>query len=173
MWSFLDHYCDKQAVAAESNMRDTSNQELPYFISGPKSDHRLSTEETVAIGVQLWEQGSHQLQALAKLYHFSYFHFLQPDQYVTDSKPFSEEELANAYQPKNPRYAYITDAYPLLEAGVVRLHASGEDVVSLTSLFKKEPRTVYRDECCHFNDLGNQLMVDAIGKHIADSYKKH
>ena len=173
LWSFLDHYCDKQTVAAESALRDTSGQELPYFISGPKPDHRLSTEETVVIGEQLWEQGSHQLQALAKLYHFSYFHFLQPDQYVTDSKPLSEEELAHAYQPKNPRYAYITDAYPLLEAGVVRLHATGEDVVSLTRLFKNEHRTVYHDECCHFNELGHQLIVDVIGKHITESYKQH
>jgi len=170
VWSRIDHYCDEKTVLAEGALYSNDNKKLPYFITGPDTLNHLSTKETVAFGVQLWEQGSIQLNAIAKAYHFDYFHFLQPNQYAAGSKPLSDEEKQHAYEPQNPRYSYITDAYPLLEAGVERLRARGEAAYSLTGIFKNEPRTVYLDVCCHINPVGNEIMANAIVQQITADY---
>jgi len=49
------------------------------------------------------------------------------------------------------------------------LRAQGFPVFDLTTIFKDEPRTIYRDTCCHVNELGNELMAKRIAQAVLES----
>jgi hypothetical protein len=88
------------------------------------------------------------------------FFFLQPNQYVKDSKPFSEKEKQIAI---HPSLIEETNArMVLLRETAQALRRSDVPIFDLTSIFADTHETVYRDDCCHLNDLGNQIMADAV-----------
>ncbi|MCB9169248.1 MAG: hypothetical protein H6594_02730 [Flavobacteriales bacterium] len=95
-------------------------------------------------------------------------HFLQPDQYVPGSKPFSEEERAIAIAPEPNCYREAVEkGYPLLSKEAAELAAEGMTMNDLTLLFQKEHRMVYGDACCHFVQLGWDLLADAMADAVA------
>jgi lysophospholipase L1-like esterase len=52
--------------------------------------------------------------------------------------------------------------YPLLIKEGKKLIGDNVNFVDLTMLFINENRTVYNDKCCHFNQLGYDLIADKI-----------
>jgi lysophospholipase L1-like esterase len=50
----------------------------------------------------------------------------------------------------------------LLKAAVQDLRHQGVPIFDLTGIFSSTKETVYKDDCCHLNDLGNQIMADAV-----------
>lgn len=88
------------------------------------------------------------------------FFFLQPNQYLKDSKPFSEQEKQVAFDPL--RFESRNEMMILLKDAVQDLGRSGVPILDLTAIFSNTEDTVYKDDCCHLNDLGNQIMADAI-----------
>ena len=46
----------------------------------------------------------------------------------------------------------------------VRKEATKSGSTDLAMIFKNEPGTVYIDNCCHLNDLGNSIMAEEIFK---------
>jgi hypothetical protein len=88
------------------------------------------------------------------------FFFLQPNQYLKNSKPFSEQEKQKAFDPV--WHESNQEMMVLLKAAAQDLRRSGVPVVDLTGIFSETKETVYQDDCCHVNDLGNEIMVDAI-----------
>ena len=50
----------------------------------------------------------------------------------------------------------------LLKAAVQDLRHSEVPIFDLTGIFLSTEDTVYKDDCCHLNNLGNQIMADAI-----------
>ena len=94
----------------------------------------------------------------------AYF-FLQPNQYVPDSKPFSEEEQRSAV---NAGARDETAArYALLKEEIRKLAAEGVPAFDLTTTFAQTRETVYIDNCCHVNDHGNDLIAAAIVDAVA------
>ena len=104
-----------------------------------------------------WYRGSVALARLAELAGADYYHFLQPNQYVPDSKPLSAAELASAYAPDKHYKSFIERGYP-------RLQQFSQDVnyFDLTGIFADHPETLYTDTCCHLNTRGNELLAAAM-----------
>ncbi len=94
----------------------------------------------------------------------AYF-FLQPNQYVPDSKPFSEEERRTALNMADS--AETARRYALLREKVRELAAQTIRAFDLTGVFSRVEDTVYIDSCCHVNERGNDLLADAIVDIIA------
>jgi hypothetical protein len=138
-----------------------------YQVSGPPGapeDERALFRELVA----LWASASRQMHLLCEANGIRYFHFLQPNQYVPGSKPFSRVELSSALRPGSfPPKSAVRAAYAKLSAAGADLAAQGVRFTDLTRLFEEEERTVYRDSCCHFNQLG----IDAIATHVASAIR--
>jgi len=91
----------------------------------------------------------------------------QPNQYLKNSKPFSELEKQVAVDPslvENTRKMMI-----LLKAATQDLRRSDFPIVDLTAIFSDTDETVYKDICCHLNDVDNQIMADAIVSNIMRS----
>ena len=108
---------------------------------------------------RIWYRGSVMLARLAAMTGADYYHFLQPNQYVPDSKPLSPEERESAYDPLMSDKRSVEKGYPLLRAFNRDLQNQGIDYFDLTGIFAAHPETLYKDTCCHLNARGNELLA--------------
>ncbi len=106
------------------------------------------------------------MHELSSAHGIPYLHFLQPNQYLPGSKPFSAEERSIAFNSDSPYRRWVPLAYPLLRQAGQRLAARGVDFKDLSSLFAGVTKTVYKDDCCHMNAQGNAFISEVVGKQI-------
>ena len=111
---------------------------------------------------RIWYRSSAMLARLAEVAGAEYYHFLQPNQYVPDSKPLSPEERELAYKPALHYRALVEPGYPLLQGFCRDLQNRGVPCFDLTGIFAAHPETLYIDECCHLNDRGSELLAAAM-----------
>ena len=128
---------------------------------GPRS-RPVGAEELLPAAARVWYRGSVTLARLAALAGAEYYHFLQPVQYVPNSKPLSAKELRRFYDPSLPAKSYIEQGYPLLMGFEQDLQNRGINSFDLTGIFADNSETLYRDACCHFNSRGNELLAAAM-----------
>ena len=94
--------------------------------------------------VRVWSESSLQMARLCEANGIPYYHFLQPNQYVLDSKPLSPAERETAIAaPGNLFRQAVERAYPLLREAGAGLAARGVAFHDLTPLFREETQTVY------------------------------
>ena len=120
-----------------------------------------------AVG-RVWEKSSLEMFDLSKNNDFTYYHFLQPNQYVADSKPFSKTELESRILSEDIQ-SYGTPArigYPKLCKLGLNIQEAGVNYYDLTRLFKDTTETVYKDNCCHFTEDGYAKIADYITDEI-------
>jgi hypothetical protein len=168
LWDVLDHryLADMRREMSTLDAQLTSGT-LPPRIRGPAVEY--PDAESVYREIALvWARASLQMERLCDLYGIDYFHFLQPNQYVPDSKPYSEEERRVALQADYIGGEHVRDGYPHLQARSGELRDAGVAFVDLTDLFKDEPRTIYSDFCCHVNELGAEILATKIADAIAE-----
>ena len=111
------------------------------------------------------------MNALCKRKGTEYFHFLQPNQYLPESKPLNDEEREIAYDPGWSGVERIPQGYSHLVDRGAELQVSGVRFVDLTRVFESEDRTVYSDTCCHVNQLGAELLATSIAASIAEQLR--
>lgn len=88
------------------------------------------------------------------------FFFLQPNQYLKGSKILSDHEKKTAIN--NDLIEQSHAAMMLLKAGLEDLERSGIPAFDLTGVYSDTKETVYTDDCCHVNNLGNELMAEEV-----------
>jgi hypothetical protein len=137
--------------------------------TGPISDKSLNEQRFEIL--RIWADSSKFIEGLSKQHGFEYFHFLQPNQYHKNSKVLSSQELKTAYREGGNEF--IREWYPkMIEAGN-NLSMEGIKFYDATMIFQNETRTLYIDTCCHFNDLGNEILAKFIAGKIIDYHKKN
>jgi hypothetical protein len=139
---------------------------LPPRIRGPLVEY-ADVEAVYSEIALVWARASLQMQRLCDLYDIDYFHFLQPNQYVAESKPYTEEERKIALKPDYTGGDHVRDGYPYLQDRSDELREQGVNFVDLTGIFKDETRTIYSDFCCHVNQLGAAILATKIADIIA------
>ncbi len=172
LWTLSDRWLatrsDNQSAAIDQRiaLRATATgDKLPAFVAGPPYRSRTQ-EQALADFVAIWARSSQLLKSFVESRGSEYYHFLQPNQYVADSKPMSPEEHKRAlFDAKNRQV--VVKGYPLLRAEGARLAATGLPFTDLTQIFKERPEPLYVDSCCHLNVRGYDLTVDAIAKVLA------
>ena len=99
-----------------------------------------------------------------------FFHFIQPNQYVTGSKRYSpEEEKIALSERNNPRLKKTDAMYNHLKWVSKNLRFQGIfSSYSLVMHFSDNAETLYRDSCCHMNEKGMGLVAEAIIESIQD-----
>jgi hypothetical protein len=142
------------------------SSESDYQSTGIKTTVR-DTLEFMKEQAEFWARSSLLMAKMAESEGFGYYHFLQPNQYVEGSKVLTREELEIAYESNDFNYKdAVRMGYPLLREQGRDLIAQGENFVDLTDLFIHEKRSVYSDKCCHFNQLGYEMIADRICESI-------
>lgn len=140
-----------------------------YCATGPPQKF-ANAADLYAHCAGIWMRSSAQLHQLAAGGGILYFHFLQPNQYVPGSKDMGSEERHLAIAAWHDYRAHVEGGYPWLQRFGARLREQGVRFRDLTQLFADEKLPTYRDDCCHYNQRGNELLADEIARTIvADS----
>ncbi len=160
-----------KVAAAQLVLDRRRNSELNGVGTGGKTT-TLDREGVVRDSVALWRDSSIQMARLCAQNGIAYFHFLSPNQYMPGSRSLTKEE-------KRPRFgdvaldSWLDDieeavkaGYPLMVQEGPRLRAEKVNFFDLTGIFRDEPRTVYGDYCCHYNALGNRILMNNIATSI-------
>jgi len=98
-----------------------------------------------------------------------YYHFLQPNQYYSN-KAFSAKEAAQALEQEHPYYSTLVQAgYPYLIERIGMVEAAGVFFFNAVPIFDRETEIVYIDNCCHYNQRGNEILADFIATTILET----
>ena len=173
LWSILNNKKSHSLLLIEEELRAAIMQsESDYQSTGPLESVK-DTAQFFLSQMQSWKKSSILIGRIGQSEGFDYFHFLQPNQYYKNSKEFTEKELQVAFEQKNyPYKTAVHIGYPLLVNQRSYLIDKGINFFDLTLIFKNEKRTVYFDKCCHFNELGYNLITDNILQRIVNYYSK-
>jgi hypothetical protein len=174
-WHFLDRLMrselDQLSAAAEGLAEEDQKRGketravLPYWRRGPSFEGGI--DERVRFSVNVWANSTVALAQLANGFGFYYFHFLQPSQYLSDSKPFSEEEREDFILPNGGKRIPIW--YPRMLKQGDALRERGVRFFDLTEVFKDVRETTYQDWCCHLNQRGKDLVAQRMADIIVES----
>jgi len=169
IWKLQDTALEKKIAQVEADYLQEAKTPPPtgprLISAGPKfpRDDRKQVYERLA---GFWRQSSEMLHAVATANGIKYYHFLQPNQYVENSKPMSKEERAVALLEgsgkKSPYAEPARRGYPYLIAEGKALEQSDVAFHDLTMMFKGNDEVLYRDACCHFTARGYDYIVDEI-----------
>jgi len=174
LWKVLDLRADRELHRVELELQrkmegaHDSERQGDYFAEGPSVEY-ASDDEMYESFAQFWAKSSRLMAGLCASQGIEYHHFLQPNQYVANSKALTDEERLNAWQETHPYRVGAEQGYPKLRAHGESLSAEGVHFVSLVDLFADHRETLYRDACCHFNLRGNELMAHAVVAALVDS----
>ncbi len=169
VWRFKDMAIQKRIAQAEMeylhNAAKTPRMGSDLLITGtrfPTEDYDLM----LARIAEFWRRTSKLLHDIAKANNIKYYHFLQPNQYVANSKPMTEEERKIAYLEGSPLthpYAkYAELGYPYLISEGSKLRDTEVRFHDLTQVFSDNTEVLYFDACCHLNSKGYDYIIDEI-----------
>jgi hypothetical protein len=179
-WDALDRAIALEIAEAQATVESVGTgrgEALPYFRAGPRGGPPEG--EFYRWASDLWFRSSLALHHLARAHGVAYFHFLQPNQYVPDSKVLTERELRSARIEGSGFDQYVRAGYPHLRREGRRLQSEGVAFRDLTAVFEDEEGTIYIDRCCHVGERGNRIVAAEIAREIrahfeaADSAPPH
>jgi len=169
MWFLFDQWLQSQISQRLVQLEDQETSGT-YVTNGPRFplDGQASLPQEIA---DTWMRSSLGLKALAEAFGAKYFHFLQPNQYLPDSKPMGAAERKKAILPESGLNQLVPEIYPLLIDGGNQLRLAGVNFYDLTLIFKDQQEARYKDTCCHFNRTGVRELARQIGQSIVQQLK--
>ncbi len=166
LWDGVDRWLDRALGAQLLALQTNKRVDLPFHITGPGVSVADSDDAWSDDSVATWARCSRAMAKVCATHGVGYFHFLQPNQYFSDSKPLTEDELRRAFDANSRYRPWIERSYPKMRAVGEQLVRDGVRFDDLTQLFATETGTVYIDNCCHFNIAGNRRIAQAIAAAI-------
>jgi len=167
VWVAQDRTVRYSIRALDGVLAEFESEGVHDFLSQGPRQAESTVESRRALMVDLWRESSLQIERACRASGAEYYHFLQPNQYVEGSKPLSEEEQRVAITEDLSYGTFVPAAYPMLQAAGGALAEEGVRFHDLTRVFADHPESIYVDDCCHVNRLGNQILAEAIAGAIA------
>jgi hypothetical protein len=164
---FLNQYVGKQQTLGQLKTAEGKGS-LIYL---KKIEKPLEDPEALERIVDLWFNSSRGMNDVLTARKIPYFEFIQPNQYYSTSRQFSADEKKIAFDEKSQYKEGTIKGYPKLLAKVSSLQAAGVKVFNAVNVFDETGETVYRDNCCHYNDAGNDVLARYIGQSIVTAIK--
>ena len=131
------------------------------------------SEAAVLEGIaSMWATSSLLMKAGLDSKNSLYFHVLQPNQYHQTGRRFGEAEQKIAFGGASAYREGVIKGYPVLLSKTPLLRAANENFFDATRIFDQTPEAVYSDNCCHYNQAGNQLFAEYIAKSIVEVLAK-
>lgn len=148
---------------------DSRLKKMPstYQTEGPELFAGTTGAATQRHIVDTWRRSTVQMSRIANANGAQYVEFLQPNQYVPDTKPYSAEERQKFINKDHPYGEITKNLYPQLIKSARSLTAKDATIVDLSQLFIHKKETLYADDCCHYNKQGYELLTSAIMDAIA------
>ncbi len=133
-----------------------------------QTGYQVTREEQQNIKVKRWRHYTLLQSRMLDREHKKAFIFLQPNQYLKNSKPLSEEEKRIAIN--ESLVAPFHMGMVQLKTHLAEMQHTKLPIFDLTDIFSSTTQTVYQDSCCHLNDLGNQIMADTVLRTIVQNW---
>lgn len=167
-WSLLRTGLEGEANRLEAELRDQLGGSLKNRPSMRGPPLRFESNEALFDdSVEVWKRASIQLWHLCRSHDIAYLQLLQPNQYVRGSKPFTPSERKVAILPiRNPTRIAAEAGYARLIAAGGGLTEMGLPFFDITDIFERVVEPIYRDSCCHYRDLGYQMIVRRIAREL-------
>jgi hypothetical protein len=165
----LNQYGGKQQTLSQLKT-EAGKSSLIYL---KRLERPLEDPEALERIVDLWFNSSLGMNDLLKARKIPYFEFIQANQYHSTNRQFSEDEKKIAFDEKSQFKEGSAKGYPKLLAKVSSLQAAGVKVFNAANVFDETSDIVYRDNCCHYNNLGNDILSRYIGESIVTALKNN
>jgi len=164
---FLNRYREKSQTFSQLK-REEGKSSLVYL---KKIDQSLEDAEALERIVDIWFNSARGMNDVLAARKIPYFEFIQPNQYFPTKRQFSVEEMKIAFDEKSGYKQGTIKGYPKLLDRVNNLQSAGVKVFNAVNAFDETREIVYRDNCCHYNDLGNEVLARYIGQSIVTDLK--
>jgi hypothetical protein len=149
--------------------RDTANSGIVYI---PKADSVLQDAAAFDKMASMWYQSSLGMNQILSSRNIKYFHFIQPNQYYPTKRAFTAKENEIAIDQKSPYIEGVKKGYPVLLSKVDDLQKAGVNVFSAVNILDNTKETVYKDACCHYNSVGEDLLANYVSSSIIKVVRK-
>jgi hypothetical protein len=165
---FFDQY-NEDRLKLQTLEAAPSQETMIYVYPSSRKKLRPVVFEQMA---RQWLAASITMRDILQSRRTPYIHILQPNQYYS-KKPFTSEEAAIVLRPNHRYRLGAEQGYPALIAYGERLKKKGVNFYSAVDIFDDEAEILYVDDCCHFNQTGNNLLADFISQAIltTESFK--
>jgi len=178
VWRLLDRQLSAETererawVSRRLQGPDTvAGQERSFSTHGPEQSYPSDAVMFQDLAAH-WARASRLMHGVATAEGLRYFHFLQPNQYLLGSKPFTAEEQAIALAPTHPYRPAVLAGYPQLIRAGQTLREQGVSFFDLTQVFRDNREVLYGDACCHLNPRGYALIATAMAVRIREELSR-
>lgn len=168
LWNRLHVGLRSELLALEGRLRDFLSSSQP----GRQPSRGRAIEEVLVEATDLWNRSSIQMWKTCRSNGSVYVHVLQPNQYVSGSKPLDAREQRIAWPPGFAHRRAAEQGYPLLIAAGEGLKRLGVPFRDLTRIFESDTGRIYVDACCHYNQRGNDMLAAEIASFVAASMER-
>ena len=138
----------------------------------PKADSVLSDAAAYEKMASLWYESSIGMNQILSSRNIKYFHFIQPNQYYPTKRVFTAKEKEIAISKDSPYIEGVNKGYPVLLSKVNDLQKAGVNVFSAVNILDNTKETVYKDACCHYNSVGQEILVNYVSNSIIKVVRK-
>ncbi len=156
------------AQVKQSNS-DTANSGIVYI---PKADSVLPDAAAYDKMASMWYESSIAMNQILSSKKIKYFHFIQPNQYYPTKRTFTAQEKEIAISKDSPYIEGVTKGYPVLLSKVDDLQKAGVNVFSAVNILDNTKETVYKDACCHYNSVGEEVLANYVSSSIIKVVRK-
>ena len=170
VWFNYDRFLENSINRLQQTYLNQTILKTSFATSGPQFLLPPNENDTYLLMAKVWAQASNQMHLLSSGNGIKYFHFLQPNQYVPNTKILSKEEMKVAFDSSYPLGLIVKNGYKLMQSEGQLLRRNGVNYHDLTGIFKNTPESIYVDVCCHLNKHGNKILANQIAKTIISSY---
>ncbi|MBF0228848.1 MAG: hypothetical protein HQK63_04560 [Desulfamplus sp.] len=170
IWQIVDRKFDGKIASANIEMRGVLDHAVSFAATGP--EYKWDSEEKLYSDLsQIWLNSSVMMNNICRANGIEYYHVLQPNQYVPNSKILSSNESKYAYDPNHPYRDPVLKGYSFLRENGKLLSKQNIHFIDLADIFKENSETFYKDTCCHLNTNGYLIVVEKILEYIKKESK--
>ncbi|MBE9096564.1 hypothetical protein [Tychonema sp. LEGE 07203] len=119
-----------------------------------------------------WAKSSIFMNKVLSASNVPYFQVLQPNQYYQTKRVFGDAEKEIAFNKDTPYAKAVEIGYPALLSKFPNLKKNNVDILNAVNVFDKTKDAVYVDSCCHYNQAGEVVFSNYVGRYILDALRK-
>ena len=153
----------KYDAEVKKSNADTANSGIVYV---PKADSVLPDRAAFDKMASLWYESSIGMNQILSSRKIKYFHFIQPNQYYPTKRVFTAKEKEIAINKESPYIEGVKKGYPVLLSKIDDLQKARVNVFSAVNILDNTKETVYKDACCHYNSVGEEVLANYISSSI-------
>ncbi|MGL5061779.1 MAG: hypothetical protein ACRC62_17560 [Microcoleus sp.] len=138
----------------------------------PKTDSVLADAAAFDKMASMWYESSVAMNQILASRKIAYFHFIQPNQYYPTKRVFTAKEQEIAISKDSPYIEGVKKGYPVLLSKVGDLQKAGVNIFSGVNILDNTKETVYKDACCHYNSVGDEILANYVSSSIVQTLRK-